>query len=363
VSTLLGEQLEESLFSKVTVLGAPGSGTLDDRTLVAGAQEAGADLLMMVEQVAYTATPEVKTHTSNWFWWLTGPFVYLFEDRSYRVDCTIEVALYDVHRLAAAGAPQDPSEPAEDDLLNRDALVRRFRAKADWVTSSFTERTETGMEYAYSIFVPTAYLASDGERVTRLVAVDSLSSMADALANDIATDADFVVRQSQRETPYYLANGTKGGLVTPQLQGAGADQRLVFEAEILQRRAGAQRDFQTAQIRVGDDVFDLAQGEVADGYVGSIAVDSENPGSAGWVRKKVQAAIPVDATCVAAIRDQTFQFLLNDSRDAQSLHSWTFPIGVENVRAIEASILAGEFEGVEAVEGVYSKDDRQGGTR
>ena len=151
--------------------------------------------------------------------------------------------------------------------------------------------------------------------------------------------------------------------MTPQLQGAGADQRLVFEAEILQRRAGAQRDFQTAQIRVGDDVFDLAQGEVADGYVGSIAVDSENPGSAGWVRKKVQAAIPVDATCVAAIRDQTFQFLLNDSRDAQSLHSWTFPIGVENVRAIEASILAGEFEGVEAVEGVYSKDDRQGGTR
>lgn len=323
---VLGRQLQKDLFSKVTVL--DGESEQSEAQLVAAAKASGADLLMTIEQIVYDSESESRARPSNWVWWLTGPFVFLFTDRSYRLDGTIEVALYDVNKLA------DPGELDPDYVLDPTALVRRFRAKPDWIDTKYTDRAEGGMDYVKSIVVPTSYLRSDGQGVSRIVATESIRSMARSLASDIAVDADFVVRPSQRQTQFYWAEGDGEDLGRPRIVGEGPDTRLAFETEILQRSGSAERAFQTAEVRVGDQVFELGQG--APGPGGSIErVEGRAPED--WVRKRIKASIPIEAAASTLASQKSFQLTLNDSRDARSMRTWTFPVGSDNVRAIEAA--------------------------
>ena len=353
ITAVLGEELERSVFSEVSVLAPAATGA--EGQLVAGAMAHGADLLMTLEQVAYDADLETKTNHWNWFWYLTGPAVYFFTDREYRLDSTIEVALYDIHRV--------PQLPEGGYVLDETALIRRFRAKSDWVKTRFPDRAEGGWDWAKSLIIPTNMLRKHGQQARRKIADESVRSMAVALAEDIAVDAEFVTRPSSRKTLFHLSEDTVGSM-QPELvaQNGGTEPTHVkIEASVLQRARGSSSEFGTAEVRCGDAVLDLrdAQGGTIDmdGATGSITIVDDGTTPSGWVRKRVAVQIPVVATLDLANTttyavDPTIQIVLEDSRGDTQTRSWTFPIpSIEQermVQAIEARALRGDEVRAEA---------------
>lgn len=342
---VLGDELQRSAFSEVTIL-PPVEGGSEGR-LVADAKARGADLLMTLEQVSYDADLETKTNHWNWFWFLTGPAVYFFTDREYRLDSTIEVALYDVHSAL---------QTADGDyLLDETALVRRFRAKADWVETRFSDRAEGALDWAKSLLIPTNMLRKRGQQARRKIALESLRSMALELSEDILVDAEFVTRPSSRKTLFYLSEDEVGAM-EPELvaQGGGEPTHVELVASILHNSRGRATEFGLAEVRCGDAILDLrrAQGEtvrVGDAE-GSITVVDDGSVGGGWVRKRINVRLPLEATLklgTAALDvDPTIQIVLEDPRGDTQTRSWTLPIPSQQhermVGVIEARAKAGD---------------------
>jgi len=352
---ILEQELEERVFSEVTVLG----GSAESRgagLLVEEAKNRGADLLMTLEQVDYDADPETKARHLNWFWYLTGPAVYFFHDRDYRLDCTVEVALYDIHRI--------PLRSDGDHVLDDSALVRRFRAKSDWIATRFPDRAEGAFDWVKSLVVPTNLLRRHGTQARRKIASGSLHSMAASLAEDISIDSEFVTRPSSRGTLFYLAQD-ESAQQEPRLvalgEGAGPTH-LLIQTSVLQRARGGASEFGVAEVRCGDAVFDLLQ--ASDGsprrpdVTGSISIEvGEGSMPSGWVRKRVEVRVPVEALMDLAARDSvsidpTIQVVLQDSRGDTQTRSWTFPIPASSrqrvIGVLDARFQSGEDVHAEA---------------
>ena len=330
---LLAQELEGKVFSQATRLRSETQEASSDAALARGARAVGADLLMVVEEVVYDARPESKGKASNWLWFLTGPFELLTHDRSFKLDATIEVVLYDMNLV---GEVDDGFE------LPADAEVRRFRAKPDWVETKFTERAEGGLDYIKSFFMPSAFLRKDGERARDAIAAASVESMARALAGDIAVDGEFLTRPNSDQGSFYLAPVPADEPVRPRLvsEGSGPDE-ILFVADILQRDFFADRPFGVAELSVAGKTYNLQDPS------GSGALDArfdliEGAAPGGMVRKRLSVSLPAQAAYGRSRVDDTLQLRLAAESGESGGRSWTFPLERDTVRVLEARMSTGD---------------------
>ncbi len=357
---MIADRLQAEVFSKVTLLAQ----SPIEAVQVAQAKASGADLFMTVRELAYDTRAESKPRYSNWFWFFTGPFEFLFNDREFKVEGTVEVELYDLNQVpdplglapaqlasGVAGLGAEEAAALMAYTLPAEALVRRFRAQPDWAKTKFQDRAQNGFDWVKSIFLPSSFLRTDGREARRYVAEKSFASLAATLSRQIAVDAEFVARPSHTDR-MYIESALQGG----QIRTALDEQRseVLFEAIVLQREDSAESDFRVAEVRLGERVFDLsdAQGRsvLRDGFRGSIGVQDASDAPAGWVRKRIEVALPVAATYVGRAGDRiqvdpTLQLVLADELGAGQSRSWTFDLGAEErgmVRAIEAGLARGE---------------------
>jgi len=359
---MVANELKRELFSKVTLLG---EATCQGEQ-VAQAKASGADLLMTVHDLSYDTRAESKHRYWNWFWFFTGPFEFLFNDREFRVNSTVEVELYElnqlpdplgmppaqlVERIRSSELDGDSSASLVAYRIPASALVRRFRARPGWTKTKFVDRAESGYDWAKCLLIPSGFLRGDGHKAQRKVAEKSFESLAAILTEQIAVDGEFVARPSHSDR-LYLQGGTQGGAPRTTLREDGPS--LFFEAMVMQREDSAERDFRVAEVRLGDRVFDLsdAQGTTiqGDGFQGSISSGATDAAPAGWVRKRIEITVPIAATYVGRSTgqvqvDPTLQLLLADELGAGQARSWTFDLRSEErgmVRAIEAALARGD---------------------
>lgn len=314
VSKLLRRTLEDNLFTRVTPLQPPeGGGPVRAGWWASRAKLAGADLLLEIDQVTYDSRPATKGRPWNYFWFLTGPLVYAFEDRDYRVQGTIEASLYELQSLP------DVDDPGAEDLTDYDLglnqLVRKFRAKPDWVSTKFGDRVEGSGAYLMSLLLPTSQLEKDSVDVRRKIATKTLESMADALVNEIAVDSEFVTRPDRDQT-FYMAEGSK-----VRLSGKDA---LVLDATLWQREESYDREFKDLAVRIGRHaVVPLEPAE---------AFEDLESDKGGWVRRRLRAKVP-PLLCVPASWSgadppvsRTVQLVATDRTGDGQTRSWTLSL-------------------------------------
>lgn len=360
VAAAIAAQLEGELFSKVTVLPEAPDEASSQTWYVDQARACHADLLLTINELSFDALPETKGKPWNWLWYSLGPFVYAFDDRSYHLDSTIEVALYDLNQIVAVGTErsEDGQVVEATFLLEPTDEMRRFRAESQWVSTKFHDRVEGGtIDYAKSLLIPTSLLRKGGLQVRRKVARLTLASMADVLAQKITVDAEFITRPAGRDSSLQLAES--GDVPRPRLARIdeldGPGTHVVLDTVVRQPSFSADRDFEVARVKIGEQSFDLLAGSVGE-FKSSIEVEPGAP--EGWVNKRIHLAVPIDATFSIGSSgkpevDPTMQLTFVDQYGEGHASSWTFRVNERDERALiqamEASKPIGPVQPSDAV--------------
>lgn len=361
LATTLARVLEDNVFQRATALGPVGSGS----ELLRTARDRGADLVLHVERVSFDLVPESKAHVSNYGWFLLGPMVFAFSDRSYLMDCTAQLALYDLNALGLA----EDDEFVDDDgpiRLDQDALIRRFRVQPAWVSTRYKDRVEE-LSLAKTIFIPTSRLAKNGPQVERYVAEESAYSMARELAKRISVEADFLTQPPRDLGRFLLEIPADPEGAEPLFRLRGTE--LVFEAPLRQEQSSYSAGDLHVRVRVGER-WEASSSDTEprdDRAVVEYDTEGSGPVPAGWVGGQVSASIPVKAFALDQVdggeqvqaTELLVQVVLTERKDTdqERARSWTFsaePVRDEVVRAVEGS--SPRSEPSQASEGGYPID-------
>ena len=341
--------LEERVFTRALPIGIESGPEGDEslagrerRNLLARiAVEQRADLLLLIETIAFDTRVETERDWTNLLWFLAGPTVYFFEDRRYLLDATVEASLYDVSRFPTQDE-FDAADPDQFEALTDEALVRRFRAKPDWVPTKFGERAENLFDYAQSLVIPTSFLRSSGGSAAGPIAEKSMHAMAAALARNIAVDEGFLGQPGGLATSFRLTGVGQFEERVPELRPrvVANGEALQVEFDLLQRRESAgtefRRDFERWTLTLGkgrEFAFD-GDGSQSDGpwtvSIGDPPSGDDSGAPGGWVRKRVTVSrtLPDEAD---------LDVDLGDARE-QLLAAVEASEGVPEVRVIEAAI-------------------------
>ncbi|MFO1030488.1 MAG: hypothetical protein U1F60_05390 [Planctomycetota bacterium] len=187
----LAAQLESTLganFVKVTVLppatdaaGADPSG----KGLVAGAEQAGADLLIVP---SLRFDPRVQTELNGQFWLnlplfaLGGPFCWFVPDRSYHCYARLEG---DIHDVAAAAARNRQK-------LDSSTRMLRVSCESREASLSFLQRASGADHYLLSVICPAGLLATESSSIPAELDAVVVATLCDQLSGRV-NDNDTLV--------------------------------------------------------------------------------------------------------------------------------------------------------------------------
>ncbi len=227
----LHESLQANVFTDVVLLDPPVSGETTEAHWVHAARQAGADLLLDVNEVRYGAKPESSGLWSSYALYLTGPLELLFADRTYEAkDCVMGVSLYDVNlmedlpersnaqRVALPGTQGEEQDGAEDAgfdrfaesvwTMNQGALLREFRVTPDEISLRYGDRLKGGLgvvSILKSIVVPSAFLSTDSEELRRELSDRTALSLATNLSKRIVQgDEVYINAPSPRLAKFHM---------------------------------------------------------------------------------------------------------------------------------------------------------------